>query len=123
MNMVPGLVTYVWFTPSRNGTFDVFCEQLCGIAHFAMRGKVVVEDEPAFASVARQLSHVCANRGAGRPAMPAAGQALYAVCTACHGAQAEGNPALNAPKLSGQAAWYLKRQLQQFQERRPRHSG
>ena len=34
MNMVPGLVTYVWFTPTRTGTFDAFCEQLCGIAHF-----------------------------------------------------------------------------------------
>ena len=48
MNMVPGLVTYVWYTPTRAGTYDVFCEQLCGIAHYAMRGKVVVEDETAF---------------------------------------------------------------------------
>ena len=34
------------------------------------------------------------------PGDAAAGQAVYAVCTACHGAQAEGNPALNAPKLA-----------------------
>ena len=44
----------------------------------------------------------------------AAGQAAYAVCAACHGANGEGNPALNAPKLSGQHAWYLKRELQNF---------
>ena len=48
MNMAPGLVTYVWFTPTRVGTYDAFCEQLCGIAHYAMRGKVVVEEESAF---------------------------------------------------------------------------
>jgi cytochrome c oxidase subunit 2 len=43
-----------------------------------------------------------------------AGKPLYAVCGACHGAQGEGNPALNAPKLSGQGDWYLKRQLNYF---------
>ena len=113
MNMVPGLVTFVWFTPTRAGTFDVFCEQLCGIAHYAMRGKVVAEEEgafqawlsgyPTFAQTAAQVA-----------GDPAAGQALYAVCSACHGAQGEGNPALNAPKLSGQGDWYLKRELQNF---------
>jgi cytochrome c oxidase subunit 2 len=36
------------------------------------------------------------------------------VCASCHGPQAEGNPALNAPKLSGQGDWYLKRQLKNF---------
>ena len=41
-------------------------------------------------------------------------QPLFAVCAACHGAQAEGNPAMNAPKLSGQADWYLRRQLHLF---------
>lgn len=44
----------------------------------------------------------------------AAGQASYTVCAACHGANAEGNMALNAPALAGQEAWYLERQLQNF---------
>lgn len=44
----------------------------------------------------------------------AAGQALYATCAACHGQQGEGNPALNAPALAGQADWYIVRQLQYF---------
>ena len=56
-----------------------------------------------------------------RPAADAAaGQATYAVCTACHGAQGEGNQALNAPKLAGQPSWYLARQLHNFQARRAR---
>lgn len=44
----------------------------------------------------------------------AAGIASYAVCTACHGRNGEGNVAMNAPMLAGQAAWYLKSQLEAF---------
>ncbi|HEV8554270.1 MAG TPA: c-type cytochrome [Casimicrobiaceae bacterium] len=113
MDLVPGLVTYVWFTPTRAGKFDILCEELCGIAHFTMRGKVIVEEERAFQAwlgnyptFAQSKAHVGGDAAAGKP--------LYAVCAACHGPQAEGNPALNAPKLSGQGDWYLKRQLQNF---------
>jgi cytochrome c553 len=45
---------------------------------------------------------------------PAAGKTHYAPCAACHGAAAEGNPALNAPALAGQQAAYLERQLLNF---------
>ncbi|HEY7672984.1 MAG TPA: cytochrome c oxidase subunit II, partial [Gammaproteobacteria bacterium] len=43
MDLVPGMVTYQWFTPTVPGTYEVLCEELCGVGHFAMRGKVVVE--------------------------------------------------------------------------------
>lgn len=43
-----------------------------------------------------------------------AGKASFATCAACHGANAEGNKALNAPALAGQAAWYVERQLKNF---------
>jgi len=39
---------------------------------------------------------------------------VTAACAACHGAQGEGNPALGAPRLAGQDASYLERQLQNF---------
>jgi cytochrome c oxidase subunit 2 len=45
---------------------------------------------------------------------PENGQALYAPCVACHGANGEGNQALHAPRLAGQYGWYLKRQLEHF---------
>lgn len=35
-------------------------------------------------------------------------------CGACHGARAEGNPALNAPRLAGSDDWYLMAQLDAF---------
>ena len=48
MDMVPGAVTYFWFTPTRTGTFDILCFELCGTGHHAMRGNVVVQEESAF---------------------------------------------------------------------------
>jgi len=45
MDMIPGSVTYYWFTPTRTGTFEVLCAELCGAAHAQMRSKVVVEEE------------------------------------------------------------------------------
>ena len=44
------------------------------------------------------------------------GRSLYPVCTACHGAKGEGNAAMKAPKLAGQTGWYLKRQMELFQQ-------
>lgn len=38
----------------------------------------------------------------------------HASCGACHGGQAQGNPALNAPALAGLDAAYLKAQFQNF---------
>ncbi|HET8748070.1 MAG TPA: c-type cytochrome, partial [Ramlibacter sp.] len=115
MDLVPGQVTRVWFTPTKTGSYDLLCEELCGIAHYAMRGRVVVEDSNAFqAWVAAQPTYEQAKaRVAGDPG---AGQALYAVCAGCHGPQGEGNVALNAPKLSGQPVWYVERQLKQFKQ-------
>ena len=46
MDMIPGSVTWFWFTPTRAGTFDVLCAELCGSGHAVMRGRVVVQ-EPA----------------------------------------------------------------------------
>ncbi len=48
MDMVPGMITYFWLTPIRTGTFDILCFELCGVGHYAMRGKVVVEEEGAY---------------------------------------------------------------------------
>ncbi len=113
MDMVPGMVTYFWFTPTRTGAFNVLCEQLCGVAHFAMRGRVIVDDEATYQEwLARQPTFAATRAEVAGDA--AAGAASYAVCAACHGPAAQGNPALNAPKLAHQPAWYLTRQLRNF---------
>jgi cytochrome c oxidase subunit 2 len=48
MDMIPGSVTYFWFTPTRVGTFEVLCAELCGVAHAQMRGTVIVEEESQY---------------------------------------------------------------------------
>lgn len=48
MDLVPGLESYFWFTPTREGTFDLLCAELCGTGHYTMRGKVTVESVEAF---------------------------------------------------------------------------
>jgi cytochrome c oxidase subunit 2 len=50
MDMIPGSVTYFWFTPTRTGTFDVLCAELCGVGHAVMRGKVIVQSEVEYAA-------------------------------------------------------------------------
>ena len=48
MDLVPGTVTYFWFTPTRTGRFEILCAELCGVSHYAMRGAMVVDEKPAF---------------------------------------------------------------------------
>jgi cytochrome c oxidase subunit 2 len=48
MDMVPGAVTFFWFIPTRTGTFDILCFELCGVGHHAMRGSAVVEEKDKF---------------------------------------------------------------------------
>jgi cytochrome c oxidase subunit II len=115
MDLVPGLVTYTWFTPTKPGSYDLLCEELCGIGHFAMRGRLVVEEPAAFQAWLGQ-QQTFAQASTRPPGNAGAGKPLYAACAACHGANGEGNVALNAPKLSGQGAWYLERQLRQFKQ-------
>ncbi|WP_323775833.1 cytochrome c oxidase subunit II [Leisingera sp.] len=45
MDMVPGMVTYIWLTPTRTGAFEVLCAEYCGTAHPFMRGYVSVVEE------------------------------------------------------------------------------
>jgi len=60
------------------------------------------------------LPLVIAFAGAAHATDPNAGKALYGTCIACHGANGEGNPALNSPALAGQSAAYIARQLTFF---------
>ena len=43
MDMIPGSVTYFWFTPTRTGTFEVLCAELCGADIRRCAASVIVE--------------------------------------------------------------------------------
>jgi cytochrome c oxidase subunit 2 len=48
MDLVPGMITYFWFTPTRAGRYDVLCAELCGSGHYNMRSFMVLEEEADF---------------------------------------------------------------------------
>ncbi|MDP3813688.1 c-type cytochrome [Pseudomonas sp.] len=48
MDMVPGMVSYFWFTPTKLGSYEVLCAEYCGLAHYNMRGHMLVEERAAF---------------------------------------------------------------------------
>ena len=64
-----------------------------------------------FVTLATSLLLASAVQAAGDPAK---GKALYGVCASCHGANGEGNQALNAPMIAGQQEWYTARQLNNY---------
>lgn len=48
MDMVPGLVSYLWFTPTKVGTYEIICAEYCGTGHAQMRGIVVIDEQTEF---------------------------------------------------------------------------
>jgi cytochrome c oxidase subunit 2 len=50
MDAVPSMTTQMWFTPTRTGTYEFVCAELCGLGHYQMRGVLVVESADAFES-------------------------------------------------------------------------
>ncbi len=45
---VPGIMVSFWFTPTVTGDFQIACAELCGVGHYAMRGKLVVQTQAEF---------------------------------------------------------------------------
>lgn len=95
MNMVPGMVTTFWFTPTKTGRFEVLCAQLCGVGHSNMRGMVEVVEEaeyhawlkeqPTFAMTTKPAEPLVAAAVQTDP-LVAQGLALAQAkgCVACH---------------------------------------
>ncbi len=60
MDMVPGQVSYFWFTPTKEGRYEILCAEYCGVAHYNMKGHMVIDsaenyqlwlaEQPTFAS-------------------------------------------------------------------------
>jgi cytochrome c oxidase subunit 2 len=45
MDAIPGIITYYWFEPNKVGEYEVLCAEYCGLGHYGMRAKVVVENK------------------------------------------------------------------------------
>jgi cytochrome c oxidase subunit 2 len=42
---IPGIVSNLWFTPTKTGEWEIACSQLCGLGHFRMRGFYTIHPE------------------------------------------------------------------------------
>jgi cytochrome c oxidase subunit II len=45
---VPGMEIPVWFHPTKEGTFDLLCAELCGWGHYKMRGVLIVHSASGY---------------------------------------------------------------------------
>jgi cytochrome c oxidase subunit II len=77
-DVVPGRYTTSWFTPTKVGTYHLFCAEYCGTQHSGMIGKVTVMEYSDYQAWLR---------GVPREKSPAeAGQQLFTslACNNCH---------------------------------------
>lgn len=84
-DVLPGRYVQQWFTPTKIGTFDIFCAEYCGTGHSAMLAKIVVLSPEAYEIWDKGVKTV---EGAGVASLPPAelGEKLYKEkgCNACH---------------------------------------
>ena len=90
MDLVPGMITYFWFTPTKIGEYDVLCAELCGSGHYNMRSRMVVEEEADFQAWLQmqptfaQLLAGAGSASGGSPIEQGAQLARDQGCIACH---------------------------------------
>lgn len=88
---VPGRATRMWFTPTRTGTYSLFCAEYCGLEHSGMRGEIVVMEPQEYAAWldAQPQGETLIRRG----------ERLFTAlgCSGCH----EGDGPIEAPNLGG----------------------
>ncbi|RYF49116.1 MAG: cytochrome c oxidase subunit II [Cytophagaceae bacterium] len=90
-DVLPGRYTVQWFTPTKPGTYHLFCAEYCGTDHSRMIGSVYVLEPAGYARwlAAQQPTE----------SMAAAGARLFTArgCSGCHSP----NAAVRAPLLTG----------------------
>ena len=47
-DIIPGMSIPTWFTPTKTGTFEIVCSQLCGLGHYRMKGYITVHSQEDF---------------------------------------------------------------------------
>ena len=88
MDLVPGLVSYFWLTPTVAGSFEVLCAELCGVGHYNMRSTVVVDTPTDYRKWLAKQTTFAASQGlevaGGDPVERGRTLAQQHGCIACH---------------------------------------
>lgn len=96
-DVVPGRYNYLWFRPTKEGVFDLFCTEYCGDNHSQMIAKVKVVSEADY--------RLALEKAVQEPEDPLErGKLLYKRqgCSTCHNAGAEG---ASGPGPSYNGSW------------------
>jgi cytochrome c oxidase subunit 2 len=92
-DVVPGVELPYYITPTKEGTFDIICTELCGIGHSVMRNRVVVETRAKFDAWVEKMKE---GGGAGG----ADGQTIFIQnCGSCHALADAGTTGEVGPNL------------------------
>ena len=91
-DVLPGRYTGEWFTPTKTGSYHLFCAEYCGMDHSQMGGWVYVHGAGRLRALAR-LRRDAASRSSPR----ARGSSPARGCSGCHGP----NSTVHAPPLEG----------------------
>ncbi len=84
-DVVPGNKNFLWFIAQKEGTYDIFCAEYCGLRHAYMTTAVVVKPQEIFNKWYKESANPGATPIAGK-AGPSPGLTLIKKngCTACH---------------------------------------
>jgi cytochrome c oxidase subunit 2 len=107
---VPGIVTDIVVTPTKEGRFPVICTELCGLGHAAMRARAVVVSPDEFEQWVADQKQAAAAGAAVQ------GKELFAnECGSCHtlaDAETTGETGPNLDNvLAGKDAEYVREQI------------
>jgi cytochrome c oxidase subunit II len=93
---VPGLPTHLHITPTKTGTFDVICTELCGLGHATMRSTAIVMPAKAFDKWLKGQTKATSS-----PNPSVSGAAVFKnnPCGSCHTLAAAGSSGKVGPDL------------------------
>lgn len=86
-DVVPGSDKTMWFVPQKEGTYDLFCTEYCGLRHAYMNAEVKIKSEEEFEKWLDQGAMAASDSAGGEKNMDAvAGKNILSAtgCIACH---------------------------------------
>jgi cytochrome c oxidase subunit II len=83
-DMVPGNNNFLWFIGQKEGTFEIFCAEYCGLRHSYMTTAVVVMPVAAFDKWYKNSTNPVVATAGAKAALPGLAIIRKNGCIACH---------------------------------------
>ena len=83
-DMVPGNENFLWFIAQKEGSYEIFCAEYCGLQHAYMTTAITVMPQESFDTWYNDTSLVAEVTSSGKPALPGMNVVKRNGCIACH---------------------------------------